>query len=53
MKQRLFEGIYLCPECDAKYELEDIPASELFCEDCGAQLALASDEDEDEDDAEE
>ena len=45
MKQRLYEGIYVCPECDAKYELEDVPATQLFCEDCGAELGPADEED--------
>jgi transcription initiation factor IIE alpha subunit len=40
MKHRLYEGIYLCPECDTKYELQDVPATELFCDDCGNPLEL-------------
>ena len=36
--RRLYNGTFGCPECEIRYEIEDAPVDELFCESCGGDL---------------
>jgi transcription initiation factor IIE alpha subunit len=47
--ERLYDGIYACPSCEIEYAVGRATEEDLFCEECGGDLAEA-DEDEDEDD---
>jgi transcription initiation factor IIE alpha subunit len=36
--ERLYSGIFECPECDSEYEVDRATADDLFCEECGGDL---------------
>jgi transcription initiation factor IIE alpha subunit len=52
-KERLYTGIFQCPECDARYDITDAYEDELTCEECGADLVPEGDTDEDAEEEEE
>ena len=45
-KQRLYTGTFVCPSCQARYEIEHLSEGEATCDECGTQLE-ADDYDED------
>ena len=54
--ERLHSGVFECEECGARYEVENWPEDDLFCNDsCSGELVLADDglNDDDDDDDEE
>ena len=44
--ERLHSGLYECDDCAARYEVEDSPEDDLYC-DCGGSLVPIEDEAED------
>ena len=43
--ERLHSGLYECDDCAARYEVEDAPEDDLYCE-CGGSLVEIEDEEE-------
>ncbi len=45
-KQRLLTGPFICPSCDAEYDLDHTPEPEAVCEECDTPLEEYEDEEE-------
>jgi hypothetical protein len=47
--QRLWNGVFECPDCDIEYEADGDLESDLVCEECGDSLVPVKEEQEDDD----
>lgn len=39
-KQRLFTGLFFCPECGDRYDIQDLKELDVVCDDCDEPLTL-------------